>query len=314
MSMLISNSKESKIGQVKQKNQMHNLNLTYNVPFTELNQDVSDNFIIQGVAISATTTGNNHKFLPEELRMSAGSLKGVPLLLDHRNEAMNIRGRVIESGYDENNMNIPFAARVIDKEIQRMIKDGRINSVSVGAQVKEIDEEEGVLIPKGITFKELSLVAVPADPNATFNTALTEAWNSNTKIEEPVLHVESNSNLLKGGQMEETQEVSKVEKINEKEELESLKKQLAEYKAKERKTLEEKYVEACKEKNVKSIDVKSLNDLALNALIEQVNSIVIEKVEVKPTIKEVEVEKVLEGKRKIVEGRGSLRGGAFWIE
>jgi hypothetical protein len=184
----------------------------------------------------------------------------------------------------------------------------------VGAQVKEIDEEEGVLIPKGITFKELSLVAVPADPNATFNTALTEAWNSNTKIEEPVLHVESNSNLLKGGQMEETQEVSKVEKINEKEELESLKKQLAEYKAKERKTLEEKYVEACKEKNVKSIDVKSLNDLALNALIEQVNSIVIEKVEVKPTIKEVEVEKVLEGKRKIVEGRGSLRGGAFWIE
>ena len=312
---------------------MQDLKLSYNVPIKEASSsNALDNFIIQGIAISATTTGNNHRFIVEELRSSAQSLKGVPLLVDHRNEVSSIKGRVTESSFDEVKENIPFAARVIDKEIQEMIKDGRINSVSVGAQVKELDEEDGVLIPKGITFKELSLVAVPADPNATFSTALQEAWsNDNTQ--------------LKGGQTimnvktQETVTPKIVEAIKEDviettetSEIESLREQLASYKAKERKHLEDSYKALCKQKNVKTLDTSGMSEASVNVLIEQVNSIVMADADETPEAKaeepkpeaeaeEVEGEESVEGeealemgKYTIKQGRGSLRGGSYYIE
>ena len=143
------------------------INLTYNVPIAEAGL-LNNEFIIQGVAINATITSNNHKFLNEELRSSAGTLNGVPLLVDHKNEVSSIKGRVILGEFDEANSRINFKAKVVDNEIKNMIKEGLINSVSVGAAVKDIEEgDDGILIPKGITFKELSLVAVPADSGAT---------------------------------------------------------------------------------------------------------------------------------------------------
>ena len=152
------------------------IKLSFNVPITEAG--ILDNdFIIQGVAINATTTGNNHKFLAEELRSSAETLRGVPLLVDHRNEVGAIKGRVTAGEYDEQNSRVNFKAKVVDSDIKRMVKEGLINSVSIGAAVREIEEKDDVLIPRGIVFKELSLVAVPADGGATFTTALLEAYN-----------------------------------------------------------------------------------------------------------------------------------------
>ena len=155
------------------------LKLNYNVPF-QVVENLKENldFLIQGIAINATITGNNHKFLPEELKLSAETLNGVPLLVDHKNEVGAIKGRVLLGSYNEESSRIDFKAKVVDNDIKRMVKEGLINSVSVGASVREIEEEEGILIPRGITFKELSLVAVPADSGATFTTALQEAYNT----------------------------------------------------------------------------------------------------------------------------------------
>src|SRR3972149_1222641 len=165
----------SKYREWKKSNSNQELILNYNVPIIE--SGILDNdFIIQGIAINATTTGNNHKFLVEELKESAGTLKGVPLLVDHKNEISAIKGRVITGEFDEPNTRINFKAKVVDNEIKQMIKNGLINSVSVGAAVREIEEQGDVLIPRGIVFKELSLVAVPADAGATFTTALQEAY------------------------------------------------------------------------------------------------------------------------------------------
>lgn len=165
------------------------IEINYNVPITE--SGIMDNdFLIQGVAINATITSNNHKFVAEELRSSANTLNGVPLLVDHDNSIKSIKGRVLKGEYDENNSRVNFKAKVVDSEIKRMIKDGLINSVSVGATVQEIEEGmDGILIPKGICFKELSLVAVPADAGATFTTSLAEAYKSNKvqKVEETVI-------------------------------------------------------------------------------------------------------------------------------
>lgn len=156
------------------------LNLRYAVPFTEAFNEEGD-FLIEGVAINETTTSNNHKFIAEELIPAASTLTGVPLLVDHENKVENIKGRVLGGFYNEMGKRVDFKARVMDKICQEMIKDGRLNSVSVGAMVRDCEEKDGELIPRGITFKELSLVAVPADSGATFSMALKEAYDTNPK-------------------------------------------------------------------------------------------------------------------------------------
>jgi hypothetical protein len=162
------------------------INLRYQIPFTE-SASVEGDFMIQGTAINETTTSNNHKFIAEELSKSANSLTGVPLLVDHENKVENIKGRVLKGSWNEIDRKVDFKAKVMDELCKQMIKDGRLNSVSVGATVSDVEELDGVLIPRGIQFKELSLVAVPADQGATFNIALKEAYETQSKA--PVISV-----------------------------------------------------------------------------------------------------------------------------
>ena len=164
------------------------INLSYQVPISE-SALVNGEFIIQGTAINETITSNNHKFIAEELCKSADSLTGVPLLVDHENKVENIKGRVLKGTYNEIGKKVDFKAKVMDKICQEMIKDGRLNSVSVGAIVGDVEEQGDILIPKNITFKELSLVAVPADSGATFSIAMKEAYNA-MKASEPKLDVQ----------------------------------------------------------------------------------------------------------------------------
>ena len=160
--------------------------LKYEIPITE-NASINDHFIIGGTAINETTTSNNHKFLAEELRLAAATLTGVPLLVDHDNKVANIKGRVISGNFNESDRKIDFKAKVMDEEMKNMIRDGRLINVSIGASVDEIEEgEDGILIPRGIKFQELSLVAVPADQGATFDIALKEAHSSSQEDNQTV--------------------------------------------------------------------------------------------------------------------------------
>jgi hypothetical protein len=70
---------------------MTEIKLIYNIPITESGM-MDNDFLINGVAINATITANNHKFLSEELRESASTLNGVPLLVDHDNRIESIKG------------------------------------------------------------------------------------------------------------------------------------------------------------------------------------------------------------------------------
>ena len=101
--------------------------INYQVPIIE-SMRVDGEFLVKGVAISATTTSNNHKFLSEELQSSAKTLIGVPLLVDHENRVDAIKGRVLKASFDNINENIPFEAKIMDKAIQEMVDDGRINT------------------------------------------------------------------------------------------------------------------------------------------------------------------------------------------
>lgn len=157
---------------------MDGLLLEYNVPITQ-RAEIGGDFVIEGIAINATTTSNGHKFLGEELKKSADSLRGVPILKDHINSVDAIVGHVKTAFFNDNERNIQFKATIKDPSVKQKITNGLINSVSVGAHVRPEDIEEsenGDLIPHNITFKELSLVAVPADSGATFNIALNNAY------------------------------------------------------------------------------------------------------------------------------------------
>jgi len=194
--------------------------LEYFVPI-QSSAELDGDFTINGIAINETTTSNGHKFIGEELSKAANTLIGVPLLKDHNNSVDSIVGRVNVAHWDESLRNIPFSAVVKDTKMKQLIRDKLLSTVSVGAHVKPEDIEEtddGDIIPHNIDFKELSLVAVPADGGATFSTALNSAYKSHsskiensTKDERRFNMTEEEKKTESTESEEETKEEPKVE-------------------------------------------------------------------------------------------------------
>jgi len=147
--------------------------LEFYVPIEEKITD-NDDFIIRGVAINETTTLNNVKYVADELLKAAPSFRNVPILLDHKNEVKNIVGRTTERvNFNPSFNRIDFEAKIMDKDIKEMIRDGRIGSVSIGAKVDDlIEEEDGSMKAIGIRGLEISLVAVPGDTHANLAQAI----------------------------------------------------------------------------------------------------------------------------------------------
>ena len=302
------------------------INLNFQVDIKEqgfLNGD----FIIQGTAISSNITSNNHKFLSEELQKSAPSLKGVPLLKDHNNTIDSIVGRVVSGEFNQLETKIDFKAKVIDEDAKQLIKDGRLNTVSVGAIVDDIEEEDGVFIPRGITFKELSLVAVPADSAATFQIALKEAYNSKGNVSD---YTESEKDfkkrakkLRKQGDINiNTKEVKQMSEEQNEEttpEAEATKEEAKEEAPAEDEAKAEPEAEAepeVTEEKVKSMIAEAIKAKEADADEAKPEAEPEAKSEPKPEAKaedddEDEEEEVAEEKFKIEQSYGSLRGGSF---
>ena len=226
---------------------MKNIKFEYQVPIQSKTNSDND-FIISGVAINATTTRNGHVFLAEELQKSAKTLRNKPLLKDHNNSVESIVGRVTNNvSFNNEKEQVLFDARVMDKIMQEKISQGLINSVSVGAIVKEVeydDKDETKEILRGIEFLELSLVAVPADEGATFATAIAESL----KMSEPKIEIRQHN--------KEEEKMSEDTNILQ-EENDSLKKELQDYKD------NEAVIKAEEEKVKLKEDIKKeiLNDL-----------------------------------------------------
>lgn len=203
----------------KMKQENKNLMFEYFVPI-ESSAELDGDFTINGIAINETTTSNGHKFIGEELSKAANTLIGVPLLKDHDNSVDSIVGKVNQAHWDEALRNIPFKAVIKDQKIKQLVKDGLLNSVSVGAHVdpKDIEEtEDGDIIPHNIQFKELSVVAVPADGGATFGMALNNAYNLHSTKVENSTKTERRDNMTEEEEKtkEETKEETKEDEVNE---------------------------------------------------------------------------------------------------
>ncbi len=152
--------------------------LEFYVPIEE-NFLEGDEFLIKGVAINETTTLNNVKYVAEELMKAAPTFRNVPILLDHKNEVKNIVGRTTERvNFNPTYSRIDYEARIMDKDIREMIRDGRIQNVSIGAKVDDlIEETDGSMKAIGIRGLEISIVAVPGDTQSSLGQALQDCYH-----------------------------------------------------------------------------------------------------------------------------------------
>jgi HK97 family phage prohead protease len=271
--------------------------------------------MIRGIAINETTTRNGVKYTGEELKKSAYSMRNRPILKDHNNSVESIVGRTtMNIEYDDAGHYLPFEGRIVDEWTKQRIKEGLITNVSVGAHVqdlaKEKTEEGDVIVAKGIEFVELSLVAVPGDPNAgifqDFNTAVSESFKIKEREEERMQSTTStNSTTFVGGgyimpsttgtstvvsfpfipqsaptiqEKNNTEEDKMDEKVQEElklkdAEIASLKEKLALSEAERKKKAIAEYDAACKEKNVTAEKTEAFTTEQVIALTKAVLSL-----------------------------------------
>ena len=201
------------------------VNFTYQIPFKIVKERAGVKekkaFHISGDAISEGVTRNKYKYTKEELMQSAKSLIGKPILKDHREEVDAIVGKVVHAEFKDGV--VKFEGDIMDEKIKEMIEDGRIENVSIGAQVEDLIKEgkgdDETMTVKGLEFLELSLVAVPGDPNAVINHALTESLKKIQKGGEV--------KMVRRVRMQDTLEDAKTEIEKLKTIIEDLKAQLA---------------------------------------------------------------------------------------
>lgn len=158
--------------------------LEFFVPIKETSM-MGNDFFIKGVAINETTTRNGVKYIANELEKAAPSFRNKPILLDHDNSVKSIVGRTTNNvNFNSVKRAIEFEAKIMDKQIQEMINDGRITDVSIGAKVQDLvqNKDEEAVTAIGVEGLEISLVAVPGDPGANLAMAMFESLQIKSEI------------------------------------------------------------------------------------------------------------------------------------
>ncbi len=122
---------------------------------------------IKGILTSARVSRNDRLYLPEELRRMVEELNGreVPVYWEHVS-AQNAIGKA-RVYWDEVNKAIRYEAEIFDEEAAEKIRSGLVKHVSLGADYERIDLVDGVVIPRNLHLREISLVAVPGIPEAS---------------------------------------------------------------------------------------------------------------------------------------------------
>lgn len=223
----------------------------FHSPIAETFLSDRNEFFIKGIAINETTTRNGITYISEELEKAAPSFRNKPILKDHNNAIESIVGRTTENVHFENSIDgkgrIMFEAQIMDKQMQQMINDGRIQNVSIGTMLEDLreDEEAGTITAIGMEGLEISLVAVPGDIGAGLTQALSESLKLKkdeillTKLQtEEVMETEEEK-LQKAEALKKAEEDAKqadvvVEKSDAEEKLKVAEAKIAEYEAKEK--------------------------------------------------------------------------------
>ena len=132
---------------------------------------MSKSLVVEGTKIRGTlaiprVSRNLTLYLPNELEQAVRRLGGrkVPIYLEHISAGNEIGYATLS--WNPESFAVEFEGEITDDEIARKIRDGEIRHVSLGADYERIDSFDGYSVPRGLRFKELSLVAVPGIPEA----------------------------------------------------------------------------------------------------------------------------------------------------
>lgn len=132
------------------------------------NAEDSDKKVITTVAAEIGVKNRNDMILqPNSLEFDR---ERYPFLYNHGEQASEVIGDVVTK-YDESLNAYVSEFEVYDTapNIKKAIENGAFKNVSVAYYVTDYEfDEEGAMIVKNAVFKEVSLVSVPADPNAKF--------------------------------------------------------------------------------------------------------------------------------------------------
>jgi len=171
----------------------------YSVPIRvqENVKEQDSQVFVQGTAINETVTRNGYKYTPEVLKDFAPTLIGKPILDTHNDKSIfNILGNVVEAEYTVENGKgkVTFKGEIKDPEAKKLVKDGRVQNVSIGATVEDLikENESNIFTVKGLKATELSLCSVPGDPEAklsiaqNLDIAIAEAFQKNKEEEKMV--------------------------------------------------------------------------------------------------------------------------------
>ena len=249
----------------------------------EVTDESKTHFFIVGDAIHATTTQNLHKYLAEELEVSAETLAGRPVMVDHGKGSLNNAGKVLVTSWESRgglDSAITYVARVRKSHpVAEAVAVGDIDTVSVGASARMIEcsvcgddmhgcphhlgktyevDDSPVLataIGRGLKFKELSITPFPADEQASANVT------TNSMLSAMNLWIESSEvkpNQLSGAKTKMSED-HKEEQANENEEL-----------LREKKELQDELASSRKENDgfIKTVDELKTNEV--NGLVDQV--------------------------------------------
>jgi hypothetical protein len=164
---------------------------------------------------------------------------------------------------------------------------------------KDIEEgPDGTIIPHNIIFKELSLVAVPADQGATFNISMNQAYKAYKSEDEEEEEPEE--------ELDDIEEKSLNNQITERRiNMDEQKTEIVEVAKVEDKSAD--LIKAMTEKM--DAMAKKISELESVKIIKEVKEVIVEKKEEKVEVEEAEEESAY----KILQGVGSLKGGSFTV-
>lgn len=128
------------------------------------NKDESDKLVVEFTAVEAGVSGNGRRYFTKDVESQ--KLEGLKMFMDHRYEADNVVGKIIESKMANTRRRdakawIKNSSRYPD--LIEMVRDGRIDSVSIGGKgdIKKVKEKDNVVEEvHNLQIKEISFVGI----------------------------------------------------------------------------------------------------------------------------------------------------------
>lgn len=143
---------------------------------------------VQGIALVSGVSRNNVMYTSDEMRKTAHELTNKPILMDHESKSNGVIGKTTSSKFLPNENAIQYEGWIKETGhgIVEAIKDGRLETVSIGAMCEELLQEDDSpqMMARGIHYLELSTTPTPG----VEGTSLHQSLSTISGITEHVSH------------------------------------------------------------------------------------------------------------------------------